>query len=867
MQCPARHLISFGAVLGVILGAKVAPGAASLQETLTVEPTAVVTWADMLAHEARAPERARVVEKALRRMPPPPPREAGTPRAFGVRRGSEPLGRPEPRVLGPTVTTGLPALGDNNQSIPPDTMGAVGPAHLMTMLNTQVRIQTRSGTPVSTVSLATFWTGVSGLVGDPFDPHLVYDSLSGRWLATVFADGDFATSKVWFAISAGSNPTGTWAFYQFKADPAFPAGTTWADFPWLGVNAAWIAITANMFTVAGSPAFVGAKMWVIDKATALAGGTLTVTVFLPGFDGVGGFDGFALSPAVTFSAGEPTLYIVDSSGWVSGGTALLRLSRITGTGPAPSWSVQPGSSFPNSGEFFVANNFDNTQVGAPQLGTGGLIDSGDTRMHATTFRNGRLWGVHTGGRPVGAVNRTAVFWYQLNPAAMPAPIVQSGVLDGGAGVHLIFPSITANAANDAFVGLSRTDATRFAEAVYTSRNAADTAGSMGPLTLLKAGEDSYVKDFGQGVIRWGDFSATSVDPLDDTNFWTIQEYAALDVGPTSDDDRWGTWWGTTAVVPPPPPSLLSGRRLLVSTPPSGPARNKVVYQSRDPGIIAPQWPGEDPRCVPDGSGSTATGGTFRVAGLGGAFTIDLPCANWFRSFTGDQYTYRDVSGGTCAIILIKQGRLQKAVCRGSQVAYTLGSAQGDVSVKVTTGAAAHQRQYCATFGPSTGGNIVKDGSDARTYKALNAAAPSSCAGTASSTTTTTTSSTTSSSTTTTSSSSTTTTSSITTTTLVACCQEASVPQCFDGEAGIVGFRCTTFPGSFTLVPGMLCDAGGTALCAPSGSVGDCCQSNIPGLPFCTEGNGPSFSSSCPSPLGTLFSGRVCDAVTATCVLP
>ena len=30
-----------------------------------------------------------------------------------------------------------------------------------------------------------------------------------------------------------------------------------------------------------------------------------------------------------------------------------------------------------------------------------------------------------------------------------------------------------------------------------------------------------------------------VDPVDDTNFWTIQEYAA----PPSGGDRWGTWWG------------------------------------------------------------------------------------------------------------------------------------------------------------------------------------------------------------------------------------------------------------------------------------------------------------------------------------
>jgi uncharacterized protein (TIGR03437 family) len=43
--------------------------------------------------------------------------------------------------------------------------------------------------------------------------------------------------------------------------------------------------------------------------------------------------------------------------------------------------------------------------------------------------------------------------------------------------------------------------------------------------------------------RWGDFSAAVVDPLDDTGFWTIQEYAAspLVIGILG-IDRWGTWW-------------------------------------------------------------------------------------------------------------------------------------------------------------------------------------------------------------------------------------------------------------------------------------------------------------------------------------
>ncbi|MFM7141070.1 MAG: hypothetical protein ACKO2K_04040, partial [Alphaproteobacteria bacterium] len=260
-------------------------------------------------------------------MPAPAPREiGGGPTSTGASAAKAPdtstvaaefASPAAPVVPSLAAVGGFQGLGDSNTSIPPDTMGAVGPSHVVTMLNTQVRIQDKTGSTASTVSLSTFWTSGTGLSGSPFDPHVVYDSLSGRWIATVDANGGAATSKVFFAISATNDPTGTWKYYSITADST---GTDWADFPGLGVNSTWIAITNNMFTVAAN-AFSGVKMWVIDKSTALAGAaSLTITTFSPGFDTAGGADGFAMQPAITFDAAEATLYLVDNSGLSSGGT-------------------------------------------------------------------------------------------------------------------------------------------------------------------------------------------------------------------------------------------------------------------------------------------------------------------------------------------------------------------------------------------------------------------------------------------------------------------------------------------------------------------------------------------------------------------
>ena len=513
-------------------------------QTIQIQPVATVTWDQIVELDQKLGKAAAVQQRVIPYMPAPAPRElpAKTPLLNQSPAQQQKFASAQPdATLGPPLLTSFAALGDDNTFIPPDTHGGVGPNHLMTMLNSQVRIQNLAGGIISTVSLASFWlpAGASG----PFDPRIIYDPGSGRWLAT--CDDDFLTagSGVMFAISSTNNPTGAWTFYNIDADPT---DVNFADRPDMGVNSTWIAITNNMFPIAGGP-FSGAAMWVIDKSTALAGGPLTFTFFPVGFDVVAfSVYGFSLSVCLTFGA-EPKLYLVDNTGWGVAGPPfmyMVRISEISGTGPAPGWSITPGSTFPGTGLFFVTNNFDGTQIDASQAGTASLVETNDFRMINAVFRNGRIWCTHSAGLPPGGpVDRTAVFWYQLDPTAMPAPEVQSGVLDGGVGVHHFFPSITANAIDDAMVGFSRSDASKFVEAVYTSRFGTDAPGTMDPISVLKLGEDSYIKDFGFGPIRWGDYSATAVDPNNDICMWTIQEYAALDVGPGSSDDRWGTWWG------------------------------------------------------------------------------------------------------------------------------------------------------------------------------------------------------------------------------------------------------------------------------------------------------------------------------------
>jgi hypothetical protein len=173
-------------------------------------------------------------------------------------------------------------------------------------------------------------------------------------------------------------------------------------------------------------------------------------------------------------------------------------------------------------------------------------------------------------------------------------------------------------------------------------------------------------------------------------------------------------------------AALGGKKLLLKNPPAGAAKNKLVLLSKDSAIAAPPDDRGDPRCAPLGSGSPAAGGTLRVAGEGGEMAIDLPCAGWVANVGRTKFTYRDATGATCKKVLLIDGRLLKAVCVGSQVAYALGAAETEVNASLIMGDPSAPAKYCASFGAATGADVAKDGSNGRVYKARNASPPAFC---------------------------------------------------------------------------------------------------------------------------------------------
>jgi hypothetical protein len=162
------------------------------------------------------------------------------------------------------------------------------------------------------------------------------------------------------------------------------------------------------------------------------------------------------------------------------------------------------------------------------------------------MRNGTLWTTHTVAD--NANSMTQVAWYQLDPATAsptnPGVPVQQGRISHATRFYY-YPSIAVNATGDVGIGFSGSSPTEYAGAYYTARAAYDSPGTVQAVATLQAGLSPYFKDFGAGRNRWGDYSATCIDPVDDLTFWTLQEYSA------SQDNTWATWWGSFFLSSPP----------------------------------------------------------------------------------------------------------------------------------------------------------------------------------------------------------------------------------------------------------------------------------------------------------------------------
>jgi len=402
-------------------------------------------------------------------------------------------------------------FGTEVQASPADGNGAIGPNHFVEFINGRFAVYAKTtGTRVKNSDDVTFWAraGVTLTTGYAVsDPRVIYDPVSSRWFASMV---DFKTSApgsanhFLIAVSATSDPTGTWRGISFAPDITT---SYFGDFPTLGIDASGVYISAFMFDNAGNSK--GSVIDAIPKSSLL---TIPPTTTGIKRSGVQSFAtrGQVVQPAVT--TGSPTtpevMLAIGDLGLDFKGhdTVVLSETSALTLGAATTITVPT---------YFVPIN-------PPQPNGWDGLDDGDGRISGMVRRVGDIvYGVHgtqIDPNPSSTNNGIAALqWFKIDAVSktlLDTGIIQDPVMD------LFYGSIAANEAGDVVITCNGCSTNTFISSFAYIAHVKDGKLAFSGPKLLKAGTASYETDT-DITDRWGDYSATSVDPNDPNRFWAI----------------------------------------------------------------------------------------------------------------------------------------------------------------------------------------------------------------------------------------------------------------------------------------------------------------------------------------------------------
>ncbi|MCB9850982.1 MAG: hypothetical protein H6817_09805 [Phycisphaerales bacterium] len=432
---------------------------------------------------------------------------------------------------------------------PPDTMGAVGPDHIVELINGRYDVYQKStGIEVETQSLVGFFVTKVGLASPPVnscvadvctlsgadcsvnacrantivDPRIVFDPRTNRWFAVGI--DLFSNNNIYVARSDTDDPTGDWDGVRFAADTV-GGGDEFHDYPTMSVDADGLFICTQDFNGPGNE-----SCYSIPKADLLLAvpSVANMTRFeatpanLPTVDG-------SIQAALGFGPSDGHVPILGTSGGslirgnINGANAAgATLSATVGITGDPGHASPPAARQPHPNDPSVT------------------LENVAPRFVANVFELGdSLWAVHS---VQGSGSNAALRWYEIDETTNT--VLQTGLIEN-TDEDYHEPSIVASPLGDVVIGYTCSGPNLAPSSCVSVGETNAGTTTFAARTILQTGAGHYFQDGGTGRNRWGDYSATVIDPTNPCAFWTFQEIVAVsavgDVGP--DPRSPGGAWG------------------------------------------------------------------------------------------------------------------------------------------------------------------------------------------------------------------------------------------------------------------------------------------------------------------------------------
>jgi hypothetical protein len=438
----------------------------------------------------------------------------------------EPPVRVAPSVVNPNnlLSVGGPDFGfdgiPQTTLSPPDPHLAVGPNHIVQVVNASVAWFTKAGVQQGSLTQAAFFQN-SGFM---FDAEAIWDPHSQRFMVMT---NNRASGQSLFelAVSDDADPNGAWHRYSFNVTALANSGSI--DSPNIGVDGQAVYLSAD-FPPFSTGNFL---IFIVDKAPLLTGAPnpTTRSLFLTTSQSWG-------TPVMITAA--PAFYLVQGRETASATDIVLH--AITDPLGAPTLT-----SLPLTVPTYQAPE------DPPQLGTSTRPEAFEARFWSAVFRNGRLYATHHQGTA-----RVLQRWYEIDMANWPlsgAPsLLQSGDVDLGPGVRTSFGSIAVDSQGAIALTYTRSSPTEFLAMARSYRLPGDPPGVLTPSVTMRS---SNAPNF---LSRWGDYSGAVADPNVDGVFWGTGEYYT---------GAWATWIGVWGPCDAPTP-YCTGKLSSFGTTPS-----------------------------------------------------------------------------------------------------------------------------------------------------------------------------------------------------------------------------------------------------------------------------------------------------------
>ncbi|MCA9939821.1 MAG: hypothetical protein KC418_14355 [Anaerolineales bacterium] len=560
----------------------------------------------------------------------------------------------QPEAFAPTALTPGPhfdaldytqCCGGSGGTVPPDPELAVGPNHVVAVVNVAFQIYDTSGVALSSPrTFASLFSSVPGCNSDDdtatvrsslFDPNVLYDEAAGRFFIAIdrvranpftgaVSDGSFYC----VGVSATNDPTGGWNLYAFAMDGS-DAGGVWMDFPHAGIGRDAIYMGGNLFTT-GAPAlisYVESRVWAMNKAQMYAGQPASLVERSVG-------DAFTPFPVNLHGYAQGT--------WPNSGPHYFLTLPDDNNGSQHrllSWSNPFANPTP---ALVTVNTIDmNAVTGVtagfplnwPQSG-GGSITGNDWRPLDFEYRNGYGWTTSTIACNPGGGTVNCIRWAQIQLSS--GAVANAGIYATDS-IYRTFPNLAVNHCDDMAIGFTKSSSSMYPATWVTGRKSSDPAGYLKPDIEMKAGEISYTA-FDGAPYRWGDYTGMTIAP-DGLTFWYLGQYSK---NTGSSNGRWGTYVGSytfpsCTLAPPPTPGPIKANLPAIFKPAPTPT---PIPTGPQPGYWLATNYGHDFTVSSNSQNVNDFATYFTVQECAGTYVVTEPSvtiSNNQFSFTGSYY--------------------------------------------------------------------------------------------------------------------------------------------------------------------------------------------------------------------------------------